>query len=87
MGGETINEKAVFNVACGIESPELRRNYLNQICGDKPQMLERIEGLLRAHYQDPDFLVPATQGVAAIDLRPIVEQPGTQIPLFDIKTR
>jgi serine/threonine protein kinase len=84
MGGETISEKAIFNVACGIESPEVRRDYLNQVCEDKPQMLERIDGLLRAHFQDPAFLVPPAQSVATVDLHPIFERPGTQIDRFKL---
>ena len=61
MVSQTIDEKAVFNVACGIESAELRAAYLRQVCGDDQELLERVELLLRAHQNDPHFLDPPAQ--------------------------
>ena len=80
MASQTIDEKAIFNVACGIASAELRHEYLQQVCGNNPQIMQRVEVLLRAHYLDPHFLeISPSNVVATTELPPISECPGTQI--------
>src|SRR5208282_404475 len=36
--------------------PEARRRYLHEACGDDPNLLARVEALLRVHEEDRSFL-------------------------------
>lgn len=79
------DEKAVFKVASSIESPEVRRDYLDQICRDNPSLQRRVLKLLRMHEEEPDFLEASPVGiVATMDAPPITEQPGTVIGRYKL---
>ena len=78
--GEQLNADAVFRVAFGIESPELRDEYLRQVRLGNPMLHEQVRALLAASTEDPHFLEsPATGVGATIDFEPVAERPGTQI--------
>ncbi len=51
-----LDERAIFDAARRIESPEARRQYLQQACGDDRSLLTRVEQLLRVHDEDSAFL-------------------------------
>ncbi len=42
MSHQTLDEEAVFKIACGIESKEVRRDYLEQACGENDVLLDRV---------------------------------------------
>ena len=80
MGAQPIDEKAIFKVACCIESTEARDDYLNQVCGDNREILSRVGTLLRMQEESPSFMEsPLVRGDPTLDMGPVLERPGTQI--------
>src|SRR5919201_1350927 len=79
MVGEMLDEKAIFNVARQIGSPDARAEYLRQACGTDPGLRERVQVLLHAYEEQASFLEsPLPVGAATID-QPASESPGTVI--------
>jgi serine/threonine protein kinase len=77
---EQLSEDAVFRVAFGIESPKLREEYLRQVSLGKPALYDRVNALLKASSEEPDFLEsPATGVGATVDLDLPPEQVGDNI--------
>ena len=75
-----LDEKAVFDVARRIDSPDARLQYLRQVCGDDDAMLDRVAALARIHDEQRSFLETSPPYAnATVDLFPISERPGTQI--------
>ena len=80
MCAQPIDEKAIFKVACCIESTEARDDYLNQVCGDNRDILSRVGTLLRMQEESPSFMEsPLVGGDPTLDMGPVLERPGTQI--------
>ena len=82
MTSEKLDEKAIFNVARKIDSPDARAEYLHQVCGADQNLFERVDTLLRAYEEQASFLEspPAGSGDATAHHEPsITEQPGTVI--------
>jgi serine/threonine protein kinase/WD40 repeat protein len=83
MSGKVLDEKAIFNIARTIESPEARAQYLRQACAGDAQLIERVQTLLRGYEEQASFLesppAPGFEGAPTIDLPPIAERPGTVI--------
>src|SRR5215470_19472334 len=83
MTGEKLDEKAIFNGARTIESPEARAEYLRQACSGNAAFIERIQTLLRGYEEQASFLEspPAAieVGRTAFFDEPIAERPGTVI--------
>src|SRR3954452_4459921 len=79
MASELLDEKAIFNVARQIGSPDARAEYLRQACGADSGLRERVQDLLRAYEEQASFLesLPPV-GVATVD-EPLREAPGTVI--------
>src|SRR5262245_51092902 len=80
MAREMLDEKAIFNVARQIGSPDARAEYLSQACGTDSALSERVQVLLRAYEEQASFLEspPPVGGTGTIDL-PTSEGPGTVI--------
>ncbi|HEY1378890.1 MAG TPA: hypothetical protein VGF55_18965, partial [Gemmataceae bacterium] len=80
MASEALDEKAIFNVARQIGSPDPRAEYLHQACGTDSDLRERVQGLLHAYEEQASFLEspPAAGGIPTID-QPASEFPGTVI--------
>ena len=53
---EKLDEKAIFNVARRIDSPDARAEYLHQVCGADGVLFERVDTLLRAYVEQASFL-------------------------------
>ncbi|MHB0959623.1 MAG: tetratricopeptide repeat protein [Pirellulaceae bacterium] len=81
MRAQSIDEKAIFKVACCIASTEARNDYLNQVCGgDHQEVRDRVAFLLRMQEESPSFMEsPIAGGDATLDMGPALEIPGTQI--------
>src|SRR5690349_17534366 len=79
MTNQPVDEKAVFNSARGIPSPDERMAYLQKAGGHDPDALRRIVDLLRVYDQDKSFLEspPAIFDVTVDE--PVSEKPGTMI--------
>src|SRR6478736_9409372 len=80
MASETLDEKAIFNVARQIDSPDARADYLRQACGTDSGLHERVHVLLHAYEEQASFLEsPPRVGVAPTIDQPASESPGTVI--------
>jgi serine/threonine protein kinase len=79
MSNAPLDEEAIFKVACQIASPQARSEYLAQVCGGDPALLERVELLLRLHDQQDGFLGSGAETLAGTVAQPATECPGTQI--------
>src|SRR3954466_4159187 len=79
MASEALDEKAIFNVARQIGSPDARAEYLRQACGTDSGLGERVQVLLHAYEEQASFLEsPPVGGAVTID-PPAPESPGTVI--------
>src|SRR5215471_15165614 len=78
MASVILDEKAIFNVAREIASPDARAEYLRQACGTDSSLFERVQVLLRAYEGQASFLEsPPGIGVSqTIDQSCTAEQPG-----------
>src|SRR5262245_57052064 len=84
MASVILDEKAIFNVAREIASPDARAEYLRQACGADSGLFERIQVLLRAYEGQASFLEsPPVMGVPTID-QPVAETPGTVIGAYKL---
>ena len=84
MTAPSFDEKAVFNIARHIDSPQARSDYLRQACGDDEDSRQRIVDLLRVHAQEQSFLeLPAVAASPTID-QPFAEKVGTQIGRYKL---
>src|SRR6059058_4456137 len=80
MASEILDEKAIFNVARQIGSPDARAEYLRQACGADSGLRERVQDLLRAYEEQASFLEsPAAAPAATIDASAAAERTGTVI--------
>jgi serine/threonine protein kinase len=80
MASVMLDEKAIFNVAREIASPEARAEYLRQACGSDSNLFERVQVLLRAYEGQASFLEsPPVIGISQTIDQPAAETPGTII--------
>jgi WD40 repeat protein/serine/threonine protein kinase len=80
MANVMFDEKAIFNVAREIASPDARAEYLRQACGSDSSLFERVQVLLRAYEGQASFLEsPPVIGVSPTIDQPVAETPGTVI--------
>src|SRR6188768_2399396 len=79
MATEVLDEKAIFNVARQIGSPDARSEYLRQACGTDSGLRQRVEVLLHAYEGQASFLESPPVGVAPTTDQPASEPPGTVI--------
>src|SRR5947208_1382349 len=76
MASEILDEKAIFNVARQIGSPDARAEYLRQACGADSGLRARVQDLLRAYEEQASFLEsPAPVGVV-----PTLDQASSESP-------
>ena len=85
MDAERKDERAVFKAALKIESPTERAAYVRKACENNPELLARIEALLKSHDEAGSFLeVPAIEPNATLDEAPLIEGPGTKIGRYEL---
>ena len=85
MVAKPPDEKAIFKVACRIERGEARVDYLNQVCGDDQELLNRVATLLRMDEEDPGFLESPPGDLAhTFHVVPIAEGPGTMVGRYKL---
>ena len=78
MNPNTLDEEAIFKVACRITAAEARDEYLQQICGDDRALLVRMAKLLHVYHQQPSFLEHAGTSVdGTLDLS--ASQPSNRL--------
>jgi WD40 repeat protein/serine/threonine protein kinase len=81
-----LDDQAIFEVARKIGSPEARRAYLEQICGDDEPSKERIAALLRAYEEHASFLESPPQELAVPQTfdSPPSERPGGAVGRYKL---
>src|ERR1043166_4863369 len=88
-------EEAIFEQALGIESWQGREDFLRSACADDAAMLQRLQGLLRAHDRAGRFLeydrladesLPAMAGAGATvgSALPLSEKPGDRVGRYKL---
>jgi serine/threonine protein kinase/WD40 repeat protein len=65
MTGQYADIESIFDRAIEIDSPELRRAYLDGACGSDRELRARVEALLRANKDAGSFLEKPPEGLAA----------------------
>ena len=78
MVKQKLDEEAIFKVAREIKSPETQAVYLQQICGDNAELLNRVAALLRVQAEQPSFLESPAASIVTVD-QPDTEQLGERI--------
>src|SRR5262249_61402350 len=85
MASAIPDEKAIFNVAREIASPDARAEYLRQACGSDSSLFERVGVLLRAYEGQASFLEsPPVIGLSPTIDQPVAETPGTVIGPYNL---
>jgi len=79
-------EKAIFQAALDIASPEERQGYIKGACGGDAALLARVQELLRAHERTA-FLrdQPAADGGKTVRISESVQGPGERIGRYKIR--
>jgi eukaryotic-like serine/threonine-protein kinase len=76
----------IFSEALELKSAEERADYLDRVCGSDRSLRGRVEGLLRAHVEDDDFLEsPAAPPTVTIESPSLSEGPGTVIGPYKLR--
>ena len=79
------DEEAIFNAVIEIDSPVERAAFVKSACGDNTELLARVEGLLKVHYEDDSFLKSPPAGIdGTLDAGPLTEAPGTRIGRYKL---
>ncbi|MBN1851889.1 MAG: serine/threonine protein kinase [Pirellulales bacterium] len=63
MHTTTPNEQEIFQVAIEIPSADARAKYLSQVCNDDIALFDRLNALLLAHDERPEFLEAPPPGL------------------------
>jgi len=80
MSGAKLSEEAIFDVAIRIESPEVRADYLQQVCGDDSALRDRVNRLLEIHDRNDGFLEAPPSALQATKIPGgVSEKPGDVI--------
>ncbi len=75
----------IFSVALELPSVEARVKYLDEVCGDNPDLRREIERLLNAHPEVGEFMEsPAVDISPTVDRTDISERPGTTIGRYKL---
>ena len=72
MSAEMIDEKSIFNKARKIEDATQRENYLQSVCADNPEAMQRIRDLLKVHAQEQSFLELPAAGLEQTIVTPVL---------------
>src|SRR5690349_5314542 len=76
----------IFSEALELTSAEERAVYLDRVCGSDRSLRGRVEGLLRAHVEDDDFLEsPAAPPTVTVESPSLSEGPGTVIGPYKLR--
>src|SRR5262245_13894145 len=84
MQENAMSESGIFKAAVKLP-PEQRADYLDQACGDDPELRREVESLLRAHDASGSFLQEPPPGPQpTVTERPLTEGPGTVIGSYKL---
>lgn len=86
MSAKPVDEKAVFNIARQIQSPDARTDYVRQACGNDHQAMSRVIALLVQHDNTLGFLEkPAVRNPTLGQATPVPA--GTRIGPYKLLQR
>jgi len=86
MPASKLDDKSIFNAAREIGSEDARREYLQQVCKDDLDQLDRVTALLRGFEKNSQFLEsPAVGLLPTLAGSPVIERPGMQIGPYKIR--
>src|SRR5262245_9458101 len=77
-------ERSIFLAAIEQHSPEGWPSFLDQACGDDPELRLRVEQLLRAQAPLGSFQENAEPALVATVDDPLTERPGTEIGAYKL---
>src|SRR5207244_5431346 len=85
-------EKDIFEQALDLPSAEERAAFLKGACGADAALLERLQGLLRAHEQAKEFLGSAPANPlrgpgGTVLLGTVTEKPGERIGRYKLREK
>src|SRR6266567_8590281 len=75
----TLDEAAIFEHACQIETPEARLLYIQEACAGNRVLLSRAEALLRVYERNPNFLESPAEEFQGAGQVVVSEGIGSQI--------
>lgn len=78
MSQKPKSPETIFGEAIAIDSPNDRAAFLDEACGDEPDLRRELEKLVMDHFKAGDFLENPAVSERTID-QPITEKPGTVI--------
>ena len=88
MGVDHLNVKAIFCDALDKATDRERAAYLEQACGDRPDIRSQVEELLRLYEGAGAFLEsPILDSDVTLESSPVVEGPGTIIGRYKLLER
>jgi hypothetical protein len=74
------NEEAIVNEAIKITSHAERAAFVKSACADDAALLDRVEALLKSHFEGSSFLnLPPASVNGTLDAPPLTEGPGMRI--------
>src|SRR5437870_4937768 len=79
MSRDLLNPETVFAQAIEIESSEDRAAFLDQACGNEPELRREVENLVVDYFKAGRFLEKPAAHIVAAEDDPISERPGTMI--------
>jgi serine/threonine protein kinase len=79
-----MNELDIFTAALELADSAERSRYLDEACGSRPELRERIEALLRNAAHASQFLESPPFAADATLNQPITEKPGTLIGRYKL---
>src|ERR1700687_4167581 len=79
MRHDSPSPETIFGRAIAMASPAERAAFLNQACGDDPELRREIEKLVMDHFRAGRFLEQPAVPVGATGDNPISEGPGMLI--------
>src|SRR5438876_122517 len=79
MSRDLLNPETVFAQAIEIESSEDRAAFLDQACGNEPELRREVENLVVDYFKAGRFLEKPAAHIVATEDDPISERPGTMI--------
>jgi WD40 repeat protein/serine/threonine protein kinase len=85
MSNHAKNVEATFLAALDKPTPQERAAYVEGACAGNPELLARVQELLKAHdASHGPFDVPAAGFRGTVDLSPTTERPGTVIAPYKL---
>ena len=85
MASQQLDERELFSIARRLNSPEARAQYLQKVCGDNRDILDRVTALLRGFEDGGSFLESPPGGIAVtLDIVPLAEHAGQTIGRYKL---